>query len=148
MRLVAGRAQTLQATTARTRQSPGSHIHHRSARPPQTPKQPQLASYYTRLTQIFAVSDSPMYHAFAWLKLFSFARQHARGMSQTDYQQMATAVLLAALAILPYERSNTPGARGAPSDAVAAEQEKERANRMATILGFAVVSPGAAFDTG
>eukprot|EP00198_Chlamydomonas_reinhardtii_P004079 XP_001693415.1 eukaryotic initiation factor [Chlamydomonas reinhardtii] len=103
-----------------------------------TPKQPQLASYYTRLTQIFAVSDSPMYHAFAWLKLFSFARQHARGMSQTDYQQMATAVLLAALAILPYERSNTPGARGAPSDAVAAEQEKERANRMATILGFAV----------
>ncbi|KAG2498414.1 hypothetical protein HYH03_003672 [Edaphochlamys debaryana] len=102
-----------------------------------TPKQPQLASYYTRLTQIFAVSDSPLYHAFAWLKLFSFARQHARGMSQADYSQMATAVLLAVLAILPYERGTSAGGRNA-TDAVAAEQEKERANRMAIILGYAV----------
>lgn len=105
-----------------------------------TPKQPQLASYYTRLTQIFAVSDSPLYHAFAWLKLFSFSRQHARGLAQSDYQQMGTAVMLAALAILPYDRP-APGARpagAAASDAVVAEQEKERANRMATILGFAV----------
>ncbi len=109
-----------------------------------TPKQPQLASYYTRLTQIFAVSDSPLYHAFAWLKLFSFSRQHARGLAQSDYQQMGTAVMLAALAILPYDRP-APGARpagAAASDAVVAEQEKERANRMATILGFAVVGAG------
>ncbi|EFJ51612.1 eukaryotic translation initiation factor 3a [Volvox carteri f. nagariensis] len=105
-----------------------------------TPKQPQLASYYTRLTQIFAVSDSPLYHAFAWLKLFSFARQHARGLLPSDYQQMATSVLLAALAILPYERGPAAGTRtgAVASDAVAAEQEKDRANRMATILGFAV----------
>ncbi|GLC73813.1 hypothetical protein PLESTF_001423800 [Pleodorina starrii] len=104
-----------------------------------TPKQPQLASYYTRLTQIFAVSDSPLYHAFAWLKLFSFARQHARGLQQSDYQQMATSVLLAGLAILPYERGPAVGGRtgAVSSDAVAAEQEKDRANRMATILGFA-----------
>ncbi|GLI66197.1 hypothetical protein VaNZ11_009962 [Volvox africanus] len=105
-----------------------------------TPKQPQLASYYTRLTQIFAVSDSPLYHAFAWLKLFSFARQHGRGLVPSDYQQMATSVLLAALAILPYERGPVAAMRtgAATSDAAAAEQEKERANRMATILGFAV----------
>ncbi len=55
---------------------------------------------------------------------------------------MATSVLLAALAILPYERGPSAGVRtgAVGSDAVAAEQEKERANRMAIILGFAVVS--------
>ncbi len=38
------------------------------------PKQQMMAQYYSRLTQIFAVSESHLYHAYAWLKLFSFAR--------------------------------------------------------------------------
>lgn len=126
---------------ARRQQSNFSDTHSFPTLDLQTPKQPQLASYYTRLTQIFAVSDSPLYHGFAWLKLFNFARQHARGLVQSDHQQMATSVLLAALAILPYERGPAVGMRtgAVAADAMAAEQEKERANRMATILGYAVV---------
>jgi hypothetical protein len=48
---------------------------------------------------------------------------------------MATSVVLATLSILPYER-----ALFGRTDDLSHEQEKERTIRMATILGFTVVS--------
>lgn len=51
------------------------------------------------------------------------------------YQMMATSVVLATLSILPYER-----ALFGRTDDLSHEQEKERTIRMATILGFTVVS--------
>ena len=36
------------------------------------PKQQMMATYYARLTQIFAKSENHTYHAYAWLKLFNF----------------------------------------------------------------------------
>lgn len=98
----------------------------------------QLAAYYTRLTQIFAVSDAHLYHAFAWLRLFNFMRANNRLLTQADLGAMATCVLLAALSTPPYERA--AGAKASQAgDLAALEQEKERTARMANILGYSVV---------
>eukprot|EP00798_Chlamydomonas_sp_ICE-L_P024015 gene24015-9590_t len=98
-----------------------------------TPKQQLMATYYARLTQIFAVSENHMYHAYAWLKLFNFSKSFNKNMTQQDLQTMASSVLLSTLSILPFERADH-------LDDIQVEQEKERILRMATILGFAVDS--------
>ena len=99
------------------------------------PKQQLMAAYYSRLTQIFKVSGAQLYHAYAWLKLFSFSRAFNKNLTQGDVGAMATSVVLAALAVPAYDRA--PFGR---RDDAAAEQERERTLRMANILGFAVVS--------
>jgi translation initiation factor 3 subunit A len=88
----------------------------------------------SRLTQIFAVSQSYLYHAYAWLKLFNFSRSYNKNLTASDTQMMATSVVLATLSILPYDRQLF-GRVDEPSH----EQEKERTIRMANILGFSVV---------
>jgi len=98
------------------------------------PKQQMMATYYARLTQIFAVSENHVYHAYAWLKLFNFTKAYNKNMTPGDLQLMACSVLLATLSILPYDRNERHG------DDAQAEQEKERIMRMANILGFAVDS--------
>ena len=97
------------------------------------PKQQLMATYYSRITQIFAVSKNHMYHAYAWLKLFNFSKMYNKNMTPQDLQMMACSVLLATLSILPYD------ATAQQHDEYAVEQEKERILRMANILGFAVV---------
>jgi len=67
------------------------------------PKQQLMATYYSRLTQIFAVSKNHMYHAYAWLKLFNFSTKYNKNMTPSDLQLMASSVLLATLSILPYD---------------------------------------------
>lgn len=80
-----------------------------------TPKAAQQAAYYQRLTQIFQQSDAPLHHAWSWHKVYAFTRAHTRGLQQQDYQQLATGVLLAALSVLPYDR--TPPLRQGQGDA-------------------------------
>lgn len=99
------------------------------------PKQQMMATYYSRLTQIFAVSESHLYHAYAWLKLFNFSRSYNKNLTPSDQQMMACSVVLATLSILPYDRSLF-----GRQDDTSAEQEKDRIIRMANILGFTVVS--------
>jgi translation initiation factor 3 subunit A len=94
-----------------------------------------LLLLHSRLTQIFAVSQSHLYHAYAWLKLFNFSRSYNKNLTASDTQMMATSVVLATLSILPYDRQQF-GRVDEPSH----EQEKERTIRMANILGFSVVS--------
>lgn len=101
-----------------------------------TPKQQLMATYYARLTQIFAVSENHLYHAYAWLKMFNFSKSCNKNLTQGDVQGMTSSVLLATLSILPYEQRALLGG----SDDSASEQEKERIVRMANILGFAVDS--------
>lgn len=40
----------------------------------------------SRLTQIFAVSQSYLYHAYAWLKLFNFSRSFNKNLTSSDTQ--------------------------------------------------------------
>ena len=65
-------------------------------------------------------------------KLFNLSKAYNKGLSQTDVQQMATSVLLAALSILPYEHKDKDRSEAD------SELEKERSVRMASILGFSV----------
>jgi hypothetical protein len=80
-------------------------IQHLIALGKRQPKQQMMATYYSRLTQIFAVSESHLYHAYAWLKLFNFSRTYNKNLTPRDQQMMATSVVLATMSILPYDRA-------------------------------------------
>ena len=71
---------------------------------------------------------------YAWYRLFNLAKTYNKNLTQADNQQLACNVLLSALSILPYE----------PVDFARTENdleiEKDRSMRMASILGFKVVS--------
>lgn len=51
---------------------------------------------------IFWISDSHLYHAYAWLKLFNLQKSYNKNLSQKDLQLIASSVLLAALSVAPY----------------------------------------------
>ena len=67
-------------------------------------------------------------------KLYTLAKGYNRNLTQQDVQMMACSTLLAALAIRPYDAT----AVGLSEEAQA--QDADRRLRMATILGFTVVS--------
>ena len=66
-------------------------------------------------------------------KLFNLAKTYNKNLTPADVSGLASSVLLAGLAVPPYD-----AATGAATDA-AAELERERTLRMASILGFNVV---------
>ncbi len=67
-------------------------------------------------------------------KLYTLAKGYNRNLTQQDVQMMACSTLLAALAIRPYDATVV----GLGEEAQA--QDADRRLRMATILGFTVVS--------
>ena len=94
-----------------------------------TPKASLMVTYYAKLTEIFWVSSSHLYHAYAWFKLFSLQKSFNKNLSQKDLQLIASSVVLAALSVAPYDLR-----RGASH--VELENEKERNLRMANLIGF------------
>lgn len=68
---------------------------------------------------------------YAWHRLFGLTRAYNKNLSSSDTQGMACSVLLAALAIPPYDETQTEGE---------AELQRERSARMASILGIVLVS--------
>lgn len=96
-----------------------------------TPKASLLVIYYAKLTEIFWISSSHLYHAYAWLKLFSLQKSFNKNLSQKDLQLIASSVVLAALSVSPYDCSY-----GASH--LELENEKERKLRVANLIGFNV----------
>lgn len=94
-----------------------------------TPKPSLMVVYYAKLTEIFWISGSHLYHAYAWLKLFSLQKNFNKNLSQKDLQTIASSVVLAALSVSPYD--NTRGASH-----LELENEKERNMRMANLINF------------
>ncbi|KAL6970708.1 Eukaryotic translation initiation factor 3 subunit A [Sarracenia purpurea var. burkii] len=96
-----------------------------------TPKPSLMVVYYAKLTEILWVSDSHLYHAYAWFKLFSLQKSFNKNLNQKDLQLIASSVVLAALSVPPYD--NTRGASH-----LELEHEKERNLRMANLIGFII----------
>ncbi|KAJ7534841.1 hypothetical protein O6H91_12G006400 [Diphasiastrum complanatum] len=94
-----------------------------------SPKPQMMAIYYAKMTKIFWISDSHLYHAYAWYKLFNLQKSYNKNLTQKDLQLMASSVLLATLSIIPYDRKY-----GAHHFEL--EMEKDRNVRMANLLGF------------
>ncbi|XP_030459923.2 eukaryotic translation initiation factor 3 subunit A [Syzygium oleosum] len=96
-----------------------------------TPKASLMVVYYAKLTEIFWISSSHLYHAYAWLKLFNLQKSFNKNLSQKDLQLIASSVVLAALSVAPYERTRH-------ASHMELENEKERNLRMADLIGFNV----------
>ncbi|KAL4560593.1 hypothetical protein LXL04_032746 [Taraxacum kok-saghyz] len=96
-----------------------------------TPKASFLVIYYAKLTRIFWISSSHIYHAFSWLKLFALQKSFNKNLTQKDLQLIASSVVLAALSVPPYDRSH-----GASH--MELENQKERNLRVANLIGFIV----------
>ncbi|KAF2288300.1 hypothetical protein GH714_005878 [Hevea brasiliensis] len=94
-----------------------------------TPKPSLMVVYYAKLTEIFWISSSHLYHAYAWFKLFTLQKSFNKNLSQKDLQLIASSVVLAALAVAPYDRTH-----GASH--LELENEKERNLRMANLIGL------------
>ncbi|XP_026457363.1 eukaryotic translation initiation factor 3 subunit A-like isoform X2 [Papaver somniferum] len=96
-----------------------------------TPKPSLMVVYYGKLTEIFRVSDSQLYNAYAWSKLFSLQKSYNRHLTQKDLQLIASSVVLAALSVTPYDR-------GYGASHLELDNEKERNLRMANLIGFSL----------
>ena len=94
-----------------------------------TSKASLMVVYYAKLTDIFWISSSYLYHAYAWLKLFTLQKSFNKNLSQKGLQMILSSVVLAALAVAPYD--HTQGASH-----LELENEKERNMRMANLIGF------------
>ncbi|KAI3438410.1 hypothetical protein D9Q98_000841 [Chlorella vulgaris] len=92
------------------------------------PRPGLMATYYAKLTQIFTKSESRLYSAYSWYRLFTFTRLNNKALGGADLSMLASNVVLSSLAVLPYEQQQR-----ADADPTAAH---ERAQKMATILGF------------
>ncbi|KAG7964737.1 hypothetical protein I3843_09G185500 [Carya illinoinensis] len=94
-----------------------------------TPKSSLMAVYYAKLTEIFWISSSHLYHAYAWFRLFLLQKSFNKNLSQKDLQLIASSVLLAALSVNPYDHTRS-------ASHLDIENEKERNLRMANLIGF------------
>jgi translation initiation factor 3 subunit A len=95
------------------------------------PKPKVMAAYYEKLTKIFWVADSLLFHAYAWLRFYTLSCESRKDLKAEDKATMATCVLLAALGI-PSTRDNTDPSSLAEEDEIASD----KAQQMAKLLDF------------
>ncbi|XP_064998794.1 eukaryotic translation initiation factor 3 subunit A-like [Musa acuminata AAA Group] len=105
-----------------------------------SPKTQLMVVYYAKLTDIFWVSDSHLYHAYAWFRLFTLQKSYNKNLSQKDLQLIASSVLLAALSVTPYDQKH-----GASH--LELENDKERNLRMASLINFTLDHKGESRET-
>jgi len=112
---------------------------------PVPPKAQLMATYFEKLARIFWVSENYLFHAFAWYRFFNLSYAQNKGLSEDDRRNMASAVVLAALAIPVYASGtgtsaayNTEaGAGGAQVTEYANERSKKA--KLAVLLKDSVV---------
>ncbi|KAF3449232.1 hypothetical protein FNV43_RR09960 [Rhamnella rubrinervis] len=93
-----------------------------------TPKASLMVVYYAKLSEIFWISASHLYHAYAWLKLFTLQKSFNKNLSQKDLQLIASSVVLAVLSVAPYDHTCS-------ASHLELENQKERNLRMSNLIG-------------
>ncbi|KAH6826590.1 eukaryotic translation initiation factor 3A [Perilla frutescens var. hirtella] len=86
-----------------------------------------------QLSEIFWMSSNHLYHAYAWLKLFSLQKSFNKNLNHKDLQMIASSAVLAALSVPPYDRSYG-------TSHMELENEKVRSSKVATLIAFDVES--------
>jgi translation initiation factor 3 subunit A len=113
-----------------------------------------MATYYEKLAQIFWVSSNYLFHAYAYYRFYSLCRTFKKSLTQAEIAPMASKLLLATLAIPPAaarageadggsDGLSAPDADDGAGDAATEQMleydaQKDKNQRMATLLGFAV----------
>lgn len=98
-----------------------------------TPKASLLVVYYAKLTEIFLVSASHLYHTYAWLNLFTIQKNFNKNLCQKDLQLIASSFVLAALSVCPSDHSYG-------TTHLELENAKERNIRVTNVIRFNVES--------
>lgn len=94
-----------------------------------TPKSSLLVVYYSKLTEIFWMYSSHLYHAYAWFKLFSLQKNFNKNLNQKDLQRIASSVVLAAFSVAPFGQTHS-------ASHLELENEKEHNLKMANLIDF------------
>jgi len=97
-----------------------------------------MATYYQKLTQMFLVSGSFLFHAFAFRMYYDISRERNKALTQDQIRTMASSVLLAAMSV-PLPSVATGGFTVSSQNDSSMQKEKNR--RMAQLLGFDQVNP-------
>jgi len=97
-------------------------IHSLMERTQVLPKVHLMATYYEKLARIFFVSENYLYHAYAWWRFYYYSAAQPK-LTEEDKRTLATAVVLAALAIPTSSGSGTapqvtPTSVTSPLDAI------------------------------
>ena len=95
------------------------------------PKPIMMANYYEKLTKIFLVANNYLFHAAAWSRLYNLRRDLGKLGTQEEQRKLASFVLMAILSI------PVIGARSSKSGVVEIDDNKQKSNRLAALLGFA-----------
>lgn len=102
-----------------------------------TPKAQLMATYYEKLARIFWVSENYLFHAYAYYKFFALSVSQNKALSDEDRRNMASAVVLAALAIPIYAGSG-PGASSSTSalggSGLDVDNERDKKSKLAAAL--------------
>ena len=111
-------------------------IHGIMSRSTKKPSVQLMATYYQKLTQMFLVAGSHLYHAFAYRMYYDISRERNKALTPEQIRTMASAVLLAAMSVpLPVSSSFSSSTATAQSDSGVKNKT------MLQLLGFDQINP-------
>ena len=91
-------------------------------------KPEMMAAYYKSLSDMFLVSRSYLFHAYAWLRYYNLNQKQNKALGAADLTRMASALTLAALAV--------PVVKEHESISSYANDEADKLKRMTSLLGY------------
>lgn len=97
-----------------------------------SPRPTLMSSYFAALTKVFFVSQNYLCNAYAWIKLYNLSKGYLKNLTDEDLKSLASAVVLSAMCIPPYERT--------PLGNTDLEARHERDARLASLLGYQLES--------
>ena len=93
------------------------------------PIKPQMmAAYYKSLSDMFLVSKSYLFHAYAWLKFYHLNEKNNQSLDENELTRMASALTLSALAVPVVKRHDSVSSWS--------NDEADKKKRMAALLGY------------